>query len=93
VDSRSEPENGKSQDAAALLVPSRALVPAPVGGDPARVNESFDSAVGAEQAEFVRLSAPMPPRLLATVGPAHLLPPLPCHVAARSHGLGARRMA
>jgi integrase len=49
VDSQSEPENGHSGDAAELLVPSRALVPAPVGGDPARVREWFDAAVDAEQ--------------------------------------------
>jgi hypothetical protein len=37
VDGPSAPENGLLEDAAALLVPSRVLIPGPVGGDPARV--------------------------------------------------------
>ena len=41
-------------------------------------------------AERVRLAAPMPPRPLAMVGPAHRLP-VPCYVAARNHGSAARR--
>jgi site-specific recombinase XerD len=48
VDRKSEPENGPAETAAALLGPSRALVPAPVGGDPARVKDWFDAAVDAE---------------------------------------------
>ena len=50
MDSQSEPQGGRPEDAATLLVPSRrALVPAPVDGDPARVKEWFDAAVDAEQ--------------------------------------------
>ena len=49
MDGQSAPENGLSEEAAAPIVPSRALVPAPVGGDPARVKEWFDAAVDAEQ--------------------------------------------
>ena len=47
MDSQSQPENGHSETAAVLLGPSRALVPAPVGGGPAQVKEWFDATVDA----------------------------------------------
>ncbi len=49
MDSQSKPQDGRPQDAATLLVPSRALVPAPVGGDAGSVRAWFDAAVDAEQ--------------------------------------------
>ena len=48
MDSPSEPQNEPSDAAAALLPPPRAVVPVPVGGDPARVKDWFDAAVDAE---------------------------------------------
>jgi integrase len=48
VDSQSPPENEDAETTSAVLGPPRALLPAPVGGDPARVKEWFDIAVDAE---------------------------------------------
>ena len=49
MDSQSEPQDGREDDAAKLLVPSQALVPAPVGGDGTAVSAWFDAAVAAAE--------------------------------------------
>ena len=49
MDSQSEPQDGREDDAAKLLVPSQALVRAPVGGDGTAVSAWFDAAVAAAE--------------------------------------------
>ena len=49
MDGQHEPQNGRPEEATILLVPSQALVPAPVGGDGTAVSAWFDAAVEAEQ--------------------------------------------
>jgi integrase len=49
MDGQREPHDGRQEEAAIVLMPSQALVPAPVGGDGTAVSAWFDAAVEAEQ--------------------------------------------